>query len=303
MAEVVPYPDDTSGILWKEADTGLRYYFKNILAKYACAKASLLGVDIIHNFTLAGSFDNPSPSLHTIYGPPTGRVAKILRGISQVPDNYFSGVSDSQRTLFSEAVPEIKFVDIVHKSIDTDNIKWDNEKEDYLLFIGKQQQDQALDLARRVASAANQRLIAVIQGKTEQIFNDDIKPWIDKDTRDLNLQFAQELPPEARYDLYRKAKGTFYVSQWEEPFGLEMLESLACGTPVIALRKGAASEVINHGETGFLVDTEKEMIEAVDNISEIDPARCRKEAQEKFSSEKIAGKYLEIYRKILSPDQ
>jgi glycosyltransferase involved in cell wall biosynthesis len=109
-----------------------------------------------------------------------------------------------------------------------------------------------------------------------------------------------ELPKNARYDLYRKAKGTFYINQWDEPFGMEMLESLACATPNIALRKGAASEVIEEKKTGFLVETEQEMIEAVKNIDSIDPSICRKIAEDKFSSKVITEKYFNLYNSLIS---
>ena len=91
---------------------------------------------------------------------------------------------------------------------------WSNDKEDYFLFIGHSEQDHGLNLARRVSNTANKRLIAVIQGKTNQLFKEEIKPWLDDSTNNLNLQLVEDLPTEARYDLYRKAKGTFYINQW-----------------------------------------------------------------------------------------
>lgn len=299
LSEVIHYPPDTSEINWKKADKNSRYYLKNIIAKYACTQAMNLGVDIIHNFTLAGEFENPVPSLHTVYGPPDEGTVKICKDIAQFAGNYFAAISNRQRVLFNDISSDITFVDTVYKSINTDEIQWDKNKEDYFLFIGHKDQEQSLELARRVSNTAGKRLVAVIQGTKKQLFNEEIKPWLDHKTLNFNLQFTEDLPQEARYDLYRKAKGTFYINQWEEPFGMEMLESLACGTPVIALSKGASPEVIENGKTGFLVETESEMVEAVKNINSIDPAQCRHAAEENFSAKKITEKYLEIYNSIL----
>lgn len=299
-ADILQYPEDTSGISWNEAEYNMRYFYKNILAKYAGAKAAALDADVIHNFTLAGEFENSVPSLYTVYGPPTEKIVNICRNISRFTKNYMVTVSNRQRVLFNDISSDISFTDTVYKSIDTSKVEWSKDKEDYFLFLGHESQKQELELARRVSDTAGKRLIAVIQGKKEQVFKEEIKPWLDKNTTNLNMQFTDNLLPEARYNLYRKAKGTFHINQWEDPFGMEMLESLAAGTPLIALRKGAAPEVIKHNKTGFIVETESEMVEAIKNIDSIDPAECRKSAEEEFSAEKITHKYLEIYKSMLT---
>ncbi|MFW6134436.1 MAG: glycosyltransferase [Elusimicrobiota bacterium] len=297
-ADTILYPENRSGIDFENSSEQTRYYFKDLISKYACSKAVSLGADIIHNFTLAGEFDNPVPCLHTLYQPPENKIVNKCTEISKNYGNYFVSVSNSQRALFEETTPEINFIDCVYKSIDIKNIKPGKDKESYFLYMGQIEQQKSLELAKRVTEEAGKRLVAVIQGEKKQIYSEEIKPWLNRETSSLNLQFPEELPEEARYDLFRKAKGTFFVSRWEEPFGMEMLESLACGTPVIALRKGAASEVIIDGKTGYLVDTEKEMINAVKNIGEINPAECRKHVAENFSSQVISKKYLKIYKKI-----
>jgi glycosyltransferase involved in cell wall biosynthesis len=298
-SQLIHYPEDISSIDWQEADTDTRYFYKTLLSNYACVKAASMGVDIIHNFTLAGKFKTNTPILHTVFGPPTDNIIKICEYISQHENNYFVAVSNRQRVLFNEAAPHFSFFDTVHKSINVDKVEWHKEKDDYFLFLCHKEQSQELELAGRVSNAANKRLIAIIQGKKDQIFKDEIKPWLEKDTSNLNLQFAEDLPQESRFKLYSKAKGTFYIGQWEEPFGMEMLESLACGTPVIALSKGAAPEVITHKKTGFLVETEDEMIKAVNNIDSIDSSACRQSAENKFSANVITQKYLKIYNSIL----
>jgi len=101
-------------------------------------------------------------------------------------------------------------------------------------------------------------------------------------------------------DLFRRAVCTLFTSQWEEPFGLVMVEALACGTPLIALRRGAAPEVIIDGKNGFLCDNEDEMVEATKKIDRLKPSDCRSYVEKKFSREKMAKDYSDIYEKILS---
>lgn len=103
------------------------------------------------------------------------------------------------------------------------------------------------------------------------------------------------------FDLMRRAKCTLFTSQWEEPFGLVMIESMACGTPVIALRRGAAPEVIVDGKNGFVVDTEEQMVEVIKSgkIDKIRPENCRGYVEKNFSREKLVNDYLNIYKKIL----
>ena len=102
------------------------------------------------------------------------------------------------------------------------------------------------------------------------------------------------------FDLMKRAKCVLFSSQWEEPFGLVMIEAMACGTPVIALRRGAAPEVIIDGRNGYLCDDEEGMVKATGMIDRIKPENCRKHVEKYFSREKMVKDYLAVYKKILS---
>ncbi len=299
-AEVVHYPENTSKLDFRSADPRVRRYIKDILAKYACARAEANGAEIIHNFTLAGEREHSIPVLHTVYGPPSDITSSAITELLENSNNFFTAVSDRQKVLFSESVPGARFIATVHKSVDPAKIQWSEKSDTYLLFMGHSGQENTLDLAERVASGASRRLMAVMQGDRSRSFGEDVKPWLKNPPKELNLQFRDELPAKTRYEIYRNAAATIYVNQWEDPFGMELLESLASGTPVIALRRGSAPEVIEHGRTGYLVETEKEMIEAARNIDKIKRKDCRESVQERFSSRVIAGRYEEIYEKLLS---
>ena len=98
---------------------------------------------------------------------------------------------------------------------------------------------------------------------------------------------------------YRHALLTLFPIQWGEPFGLVMIESMACGTPVVALRKGSVPEIVIHGKTGFVVDTVADMVKAVKTIGLIDPSDCRRHVKDNFSITAMAGKYSKLYQKII----
>ena len=105
---------------------------------------------------------------------------------------------------------------------------------------------------------------------------------------------------DVKVELYRHARCTLFPIQWPEPFGLVMIESLACGTPVIAFRRGAVPEVIEHGRTGFIVENVDEMVEAAAHIDEIDPAECRRAVEERFGIERFIDAHEAAYERLLA---
>jgi glycosyltransferase involved in cell wall biosynthesis len=173
------------------------------------------------------------------------------------------------------------------------------EKDDYLFFIGRANWEKGLDLAVRVAGRAGKRLIMAVKMTEEherEYYRQHVEPWTDK----IPVELLGEITPQEKFELYSKAQGTLFTSQWEEPFGLVMVESMACGTPVIALGRGAAPEVIRDGETGFLCADEEGMVSAVSKLNTIDPRRCREHMAEHFSVERMAAGYEQAYGQALA---
>ena len=113
------------------------------------------------------------------------------------------------------------------------------------------------------------------------------------------IQFVGEADQRMKRELYEKAYCLVLPLRWEEPFGLVMAEAMACGTPVVAFRRGAAAEIIVDGETGYLVDDLDEMVEAVRKIDRIDPRRCRRHIEANFSPSHMAEGYLRVYQQII----
>jgi glycosyltransferase involved in cell wall biosynthesis len=148
--------------------------------------------------------------------------------------------------------------------------------------------------------AGKKKIFFFLSDFEKEFFNKEIQPWIDQYPKNLVFKFHEEIDRPLLFDLYKRAKCTLFTSQWEEPFGLAMTESMACGTPVVALRRGAAPEVIVDGKTGFVVDTEDEMIKVLHKVDKINPEACRLHIEENFSREKMAKDYLNVYKKLLS---
>jgi glycosyltransferase involved in cell wall biosynthesis len=113
------------------------------------------------------------------------------------------------------------------------------------------------------------------------------------------VQFLGEADARLKRQLYAKARALIMPLLWEEPFGLVMVEAMACGTPVVAFRRGAAPEVIIDGKTGFLVDDVDEMVQATMKIDQIDPKRCRRHVEVNFGPKQMADGYLQAYRRII----
>jgi glycosyltransferase involved in cell wall biosynthesis len=155
--------------------------------------------------------------------------------------------------------------------------------------------------AIRIAKRANVRLVIVGQVTSylpwsKKYFAEQIQPHIDGN----RVRHIDSLPHDRLMGIVGKAKGFLFPSQWEEPFGLAVAESMAAGTPVLAYPRGSMPELVRHGETGYLVCTEDEMVEAIYRIERLDRRRCREWVRKNFSIEQMVESYEALYRRIVS---
>ena len=114
-----------------------------------------------------------------------------------------------------------------------------------------------------------------------------------------NIRYVGNLKGKRKLNFFARAKALLFPIDWEEPFGMVMIESLACGTPVVAMRRGSTPEIIEHGVNGFLATTAKEFKGYMQRVGEIDPANCRQTVEKRFSTQTMAKNYLDRYRSIL----
>jgi len=265
-------------------------------SKYAYARALLEGAELIHDHTQHYETEMPITAVHTLHGPAVPQTVELVRRMSATGRNHFVGISHRQRELFGE--DGISWAGVVHNGIDVAAMPFAVEKEPYLFFIGRANWEKGLDLAVRVAGRAGRPLVMAIkmtEGHERAYYDEHVGPYVDKG----NVTLLGEITPQEKFDLYARASGTLFTSQWEEPFGLVMPESMACGTPVLALPRGAAPEIIVDGETGFLCDDEDAMVEAVQSLSKIDPHRCRERVSQYFSVDSMTAGYLDVYQSLV----
>ncbi len=270
--------------------------------KYSYFRAAYEKADIIHDHTLFDS-DVNVPTVHTVHGIAREENVNKCIALSKKKKNCFVGISDIQIQRYKTLDPTINFVGRVHHGIDVDSIKWSKEKKNYALFVGRANWAKCIDAALRVSAKAKLELVMavkIVEDFEREFFLKSIQPFIERYPKDLSLKMHNEVSRDYLFELFRDAKFTLYTSHWDDPFGHVILESMASGTPVVALRRNTSGELITEGKSGILVDTEDDMIAAFDRVNDIKPENCRKDAEEKFSRKRMAEKYLSIYEKVLS---
>jgi len=307
-----PYKSQVSCRLVPYVETDLHFgldstvetkaFIGELANKYSFSMAGYEKVDIIHCHTLI-SPPVDIPTVFTLHGPANEPTVQACTEFSKNTKNSFVAISERQKNLHLTLNPNINFAGTVYNCVNAKVIEWKKKKEDFFLFVGRVNWEKGLDLAIKVASKAGVNLVMAVkmtEDHEKEFFRKEILPWIDKYPEHLFFQFHKEIPRHMIFDLMKRAKCVLFSSQWEEPFGLVMVESMACGTPVIALKRGAAPEVIVDGRNGFLCENEDEMVEATKKIDKIKPEACRKHVEKYFSREKMTKDYLEVYKRILS---
>ncbi len=251
------------------------------------------GYDVIHNHAgelpLIFSSLVTTPMLTTFHGPPSSNIEQIWTRYH----GFYNSISDSQRRGF----PEEGWLGTIYHGIDVETFPFDEAKDDYLLFLSRVSDEkgplQAIEMARRLG----RRLIVAgkVDWRDREFFEAKVAPLIDGDW----VRFLGEADGKLKRELYRKAQALLLPLQWDEPFGLVIIEAMACGTPVLALRRGSAPELVVNGKTGFVADTVDELTKMAKKISQIKPRDCRLHIEQHFSPLAMANQYLEAYAKIV----
>ncbi len=273
-----------------------------LAAKFAYAASAYRGVDIIHDHTLSPS-TIPIPKVHTLHGPATEGAVRRCVELSEMGNNFFVSISKRQQELYLLLNSRIRFAGTVFNAVNVADIEWSPTSEDFFVFVGRANWEKGLDLAIRVACKSGVGLVMAIKMSEDfekVFFKEKVRPWIEKHPQNLVLEVHEDMPKPMLVNLFKRAKGTLFTSQWEEPFGLVMIESMAGGTPVLALGRGAAPEVIVDGKTGFIVDGEEAMVEATKKVESLSREACRQHVEENFSREKMARDYVALYERILA---
>ena len=185
----------------------------------------------------------------------------------------------------------------VHHGLLLDLYEFNAKGGDYLAFVGRVSPEKRVDRAIEIAKETNIpiRIAAKVDKADKDYFEQYIKGMLDHPL----VNFLGEIGEKEKQDLLGNALGFIYPIDWPEPFGLGMIEAMACGTPVIAYKCGSVPEIIDDGVTGFIVNSQEEAVEAVKKLSQINRAECRKTFEKRFSARRMIDDYLNIYMTII----
>ena len=203
-------------------------------------------------------------------------------------------ISDDQRS----PLPQGNFIGTVHHGLPLDEFEPSYEPGDFLAFLGRispeKRADRAIEVARRVGMPL--RIGAKVDSADQAYFEENIEPLLGHD----HVEWVGEVAGADKENLLRHAAALVFPIDWAEPFGLVMIEAMACGTPVIAYGSGSVPEVIDHGVSGFIVDSIDESVDAIGRLGELDRRKVRAQFEERFTVERMTREYVELYRGLLA---
>ena len=259
--------------------------------------AATEGLDIVHEHTMAGPLNAAVyaglgvPTVVTVHGPLDEDLLPFYQTLGA--DAGLIAISDRQR----ELAPDLNWIGRVHNALRIEDWPFKREKQDYALFLGRYAPYKGAHLALEAAHRAGVPL--VLAGKCDEpaekaYFEERVAPLLtDRDT------VFGEADATSKRRLLANARCVLFPVQWEEPFGIVMIEAMACGTPVVALRGGAVPEVIDHGVTGIICDHPDELPAAIEASRDIDPAACRHHVASNFTVTQFGSGYEQIYYQVV----
>ena len=227
--------------------------------------------------TLHGRLDLPElPPLYRLYG-----------------DIPVVSISDSQRV----PLPEANFVATVQHGLPQNLLSKGDGRGGYLAFLGRVSPEKAPDAAIRIAARAGIPL--KIAAKVDRVDREYFKTTVEPLLGQADVEFIGEIRENQKQEFLGNAAGLLFPIAWREPFGLVMIEAMACGTPVIAFENGSVPEVLEDAVTGFIVHSEDQAVEAVRRIGTLDRARIRGEFERRFTAQRMAQNYLKLYERLV----
>jgi glycosyltransferase involved in cell wall biosynthesis len=229
-----------------------------------------------------------------MHGPVEGEQGDLMAALGATV--HVVAISQAQR----EERSDINWVAMVHHALDVTQYPYAPQKDDVVLWMGRFSPDKGPGLAIDAARAAG--LPIVLAGKCSEpaeleFFDAEIAPRLGE-----GVTYVGEADMDAKRELCARARALVFPIQWEEPFGIVMLEALACGTPVVATDRGSVAEIVEDGVTGIVVAADAgvdRIARALNDAVVIDPARCRASVRERFTPERMADGYEAVYRSVV----
>lgn len=231
------------------------------------------------------------PQLTTLHGRlDINDLVPIFREFREMP---VVSISNDQR----KPLPFINWLATVYNGLPTDAYKLYPEPGKYLAFLGRISPEKRVDRAIEIAIRTGMplRIAAKVDKVDVEYFDNEIKPLLAHPL----IEYVGEINEQEKDEFLGNAYALLFPIDWPEPFGLVMIEAMACGTPVIAFQRGSVSEVMSEGKVGFIVNTVEEAVAAVEKIDFIDRCYCRRVFDERFSAECMANNYVKAYEKVI----
>ena len=203
-------------------------------------------------------------------------------------------ITDAERRL----APELNYVATVYNGIDVGAFDFSPVPGDYLLVLGRMSPDKGIHAAIAVAQRCGMRLVlaGIVPPENEEYFETQVRPHLKKGF----IDFVGPADHARKNRLLRGAYALLHLITYHEAFGLTMVESMACGTPVIAVPMGSVPELVIHGETGFWADDVEEVCRLLPRVGSLDRARCRRWVEERFGVDQMVDRYVEVYERVLA---
>jgi len=247
--------------------------------------------DIIHNnydfLPLTYSKLIKTPIVTTIHGFSSPKIIPVFRKYND--NGYYVSISNSDRS------PELNYIATVYNGVNPEEFTFREKHGDYLLYFGRIHYDKGTYESIQIALKTKMKLIISGLIQDEKYFKEKVEPFIDGD----RIIYSGNSGPEQRDKLMGGAYALLHPVNFREPFGLSVVESFFCGTPVIAFNKGSMPELIIHGKTGFLVENVNQAAEILPDIKKINRLECLKHSESRFSVNKMTEDYIKVYNTVL----
>ncbi|HUC35959.1 MAG TPA: glycosyltransferase family 4 protein [Acidimicrobiales bacterium] len=255
--------------------------------------------EVVHDHTVVGPIYSERypqlPVVTTIHGPFNDELTDLYSAVARrVP---IVCISHAQR----RAAPDVPVARVIHHGLDASAFTFGqgtgDEEGEYYLFLGRMSPDKGAHRAIEVARKAGVRLLMAAKMREaweRTYFDERVAPILGPDA-----VYLGEVPHERKLELLANARGLLFPIRWNEPFGMVMLESMACGTPVVAFSEGAVPEVVSDGTTGYVCEDEADMVEAVGRIGAIRREDCRASVEGYFSTKRMVAEHVELYEELV----
>lgn len=293
-------PDGTRGefLPTSGAAQGPRVGSANPEVLHAARAGHLLGAldaDVVHDHSTAGPLQarqRPAPTVVTAHGPVTGEFGDYYAALAG--SVHLVAISRAQQ----QQAPHLPWAGLVHNAVRVQDFPAPGRKDGFVLFLGRFTPDKGVHLAIDAARAAGVRIVlaGLAQTASDRAYvAAEVEPRLGPDAVCVG-----EADRATKLDLLSRARCLLFPVQWEEPFGMVLIEAMACGTPVVALRRGAVPEVVDHGRTGFVCRDVAAMAEAIRHVDSIDPRAVRQRVTDLFDVGVMATGYEAVYRRALA---